>query len=253
MTVAGTRRTRGDRTSGSHPAPRRASRTRRLAGLAAAAALLLSGCGGLHPGAAAVVGSTTIGHESVDDLAAALCTANVKGAQASGAPQDFATRGTRQGALQILLDARLSHLFGEARGVEPDSALVSQALAQNEPLIQALPAEQRDAYREALREYASGQVMLIEIGRQSLREQGKTGVTDDEALAEGQRLRQKFVQDLDIEVDPRYGDYTNGTLKPGGSSLSVAESKSARAGDTAQPGPAFVAALPASQRCSSPS
>lgn len=230
--------------------PSTTGRKTKLSVLAAAALMALSGCGSLHPGVAAVVGSTTITHDTVDGLAEALCTANVKGSEASGQSQEFATRGTRQGALQVLLEARLSKLFGESRGVEPDHALVSQAIAQNQPLIQALPADERDDYQEALRQFAEGQVMLIEIGRQSLEDQGQKNVSDDEALAEGQKLRSKFVDGLDVEVDPRYGTFTNDTLKPGGTSLSVAESDVARSSDQAQPGNAYVSALPASQRCS---
>lgn len=220
------------------------------AGLAAGAVVALSGCGALHPGTAAVIGSTTISHDNVDGLAEALCTANVKGAQAQGDSRQFATRGTREGALQVLLESRLSQLFGEEKGVDPNRQMVSQALAQNETLIADLPASEREDYREALEEYAEGQLMLIEIGRQSLEEQGTSDVTDDKAIAEGQRLRGEFTENLDVEIDPRYGSFTDNTLKPGGTSLSVAQSADARAGDKPQPGADFISALPSSQRCS---
>lgn len=225
-------------------------RRTKLAALAATAVVGLTGCGALHPGVAAVVGSSTITHGAVDGLAEALCTANVKGAEARGDTRDFATRGTREGALQVLLEARLSQLFGKQRGVNPNRQMVSQALAQNEDLIAALPESERDDYRDALKQYAEGQLMLIQIGRSSLESQGRTGVTDDQALAEGQRLRGKFVKNLDVEIDPRYGTFAGGTLKPGGTSLSVAQSERARAGDKAEPAPDFVSGLPSSQRCS---
>jgi hypothetical protein len=218
--------------------------------LITAAMVALSGCGAVHPGAAAVVGSTTISHDTVDGLAQALCTANVAGAEAAGQTRQFTTRGTREGALQVLLDARLSQLFGEEENVEPNQQMVSQALAQNRDLIAALPEDERDAYRDALKEYAEGQLMLVEIGRASLEEQGAADVPDDQAIAEGQRLRGEFVQSLDVEVDPRYGSFTDDTLQAGDSALSVAQSERARAGDRAQPGTDFVDGLPISQRCS---
>lgn len=228
----------------------RSGRKTKLSALAVVAGLALSGCGSLHPGVAAVVGSDTISREQVDDVAAALCSANIEGAKARGqAAPEMASRGARQGALQVLLDTEISHQFGEARGVEANQQLVSQALAQNEQGLQLLPESQRPAFREALKEYAEGQLMLIEIGRQSLQDQGKTNVTDDQALAEGQRLRQKYVESLDVEVDPRYGTFEQGTLKPGGTSMSVAQSDDARAGSKADPGTAFVSGLPVSQRC----
>lgn len=228
----------------------RSGRTRKLSALAVIAAVTLSGCGGLHPGVAAVVGPTTISHDSVDGLAEALCTANVKGAEAAGQTREFTSRGTREGALQVLLESRLSELFGEEESVEPDWQMVSQAVAQNRSLIEALPENERDDYRDALKDYAAGQLMLIEVGRRSLQEQGGTDVSDDQAIAEGQRLRGDFVEGLDVEIDPRYGTFADDTLKPGGTSLSVAESERARAGQKAEPGTSFVAGLPSSQRCS---
>jgi hypothetical protein len=218
--------------------------------LAAAAMVALTGCGALHPGAAAVVDSTTISHDTVDSLAEALCTANLEGAKAAGQARDFSTRSTRESALQVLLEAQLSHVFGEEENVQPNRQLVSQALAQNKDLIDALPEDEQDAYRDALEEYASGQLMLVEIGRASLEEQGQDNVPDDQAIAEGQRLRSEFVKTIDVEVDPRYGTFSKDTLQPGGTSLSVAQSENARAGDKAEPGTDFVSGLPGTQRCS---
>jgi hypothetical protein len=228
----------------------RSGRKAAVSVLVTAALVALSGCGAVHPGAAAVVDSTTISHDTVDGLAQALCTANVAGAEAAGQAQKFTTRGTREGALQVLLDARISQLFGEAENVQPSQQMVSQALDQNRDLIEALPEDERDAYRDALKEYAEGQLMLVEIGRTSLEEQGAAEVPDDQAIAEGQRLRGEFVQTIDVEVDPRYGSFTDDTLQAGGSALSVAQSERARAGDQAQPGSDFVDGLPISQRCS---
>jgi len=226
-------------------------RTLRWSVLAAAAMVVLTGCGALHPGVAAVIGSVTIPHQRVDDVARALCSANIKGAESQGqeAPE-LATRGVRQGALQILLDSELSQLFGDKMGVEANQQQVSQALAQSAQGIAMLPEDQRDDFTEALTGYASGQLILIEVGRQSLEGQGAADVTDEQANAEGMRLRGQFVKTLDVEVDPRYGTFENDTLKAGGTALSVAASAGARAGDKAEPAVGFVTALPSSQRCS---
>lgn len=226
-------------------------RATKLFVVAAAAMVGLTGCGGLHPGVAAVVGSATISREQVDDVARALCSANIKGAEAQGqqAP-DLASRGARQSAVQILLDTELSSQFGEQEGVEPSKQQVSQALAQNEQGVALLPESQRASFRETLKGYAEGQLVLIQIGRQSLEDQGKSKVTDDQAIAEGQRLRGRFVKTLDVEVDPRYGSFENDTLQAGGTALSVAASDSARAGEKSDPGASYVSGLPSSQRCS---
>lgn len=229
------------------PAGKRAWRR----GLAATALLALAGCGALHPGAAAVVGAGTISHESVSDVAQALCAANVSSAKASGRPpQDVASKGARVAAFQVLLESRLSHLFGQSRGVEPDPQTVSQAVAQSSAGLELLPPADQEALRQAVRDYAEGQSILIQAGRQSLEEQGKQQVTDDEALAEGQRLRGQFVQSLDVEVDPRYGSFDQGRLQADGSDLSVATSDAARQAALTQPSATYLAGLPASQKCS---
>ncbi|HET9858793.1 MAG TPA: hypothetical protein VFQ19_03345 [Nocardioidaceae bacterium] len=228
------------------------SRRTKLSALAVSALVALTGCGAVHPGMAAVVGSSTISHDRVDTLASALCTARTAGSEAAAAaapPEP--TRRARGGALQILLETELSHEFGEERGVDPSLRQVTEALAQQQQLIDFLPEDEAEAYREALAEYAEGQLMLIEIGRQSLEEQGQSNVPDDQALAEGERLRQEYAESLEIEVDPRYGTFEDGSLSSGGTALSVAESDRAKAGSQAELAPTFVSGLPASQRCAS--
>jgi hypothetical protein len=227
----------------------RRPRITKVSAIAAAAAFALSGCG-VHPGAAAVVGSTTITEDQVDAVAQGLCSANVGGAAASGQPaQDLASRGARQGALQVLLESELSRQLGEERGVEPDQEQVSAALARNEQGLALLPEDQRPAFRQALEHYAEGQLMLVEAGRQALREQGQAAPTDDQALAEGMKLRTAYAKTIDVEVDPRYGSYAKGTLHSDSGSLSIPVSARAFDGQSSDPSAAWVSALPASQKC----
>lgn len=224
---------------------------RRLAPLAAALVLVLSGCGQVHPGTAVSVGSERIGHEEVDDLATALCSVNTVSAELSGQPPpETAARVNREAAVGILIEISLSRQFGEERDAVPDEDLVSQALAQNAQRLAALPASVRPGFRTALADFAEGQSILINIGRESLEASGGSEVPDDQALAEGQRLRSEFVTGFDIEVDPRYGSWDRGALQPGGQSLSVPVSQEAVAGSRSDPAPDFVSGLPASQKCS---
>lgn len=219
--------------------------------LVGVAMLTLTGCGQMHPGAAAVVGSDVISEGQVDALAKGLCSANLQGAAAGGgATPDLATRGARQGALQVLMQSELSRQFGQKRGVSPDQSMVSAALAQNAQGIARLPKSQRADFRQALKEYAEGQLMLIAVGRNALEAQGRSHVTDSEALAEGTRLRQQYVKSVDVSVDPRFGTFKNGSLRQAGGDLSVPVSDSARAGNSANPSATWVSSLPASQKCS---
>jgi hypothetical protein len=207
---------------------------------------VLAGCG-LHPGAAAVVGSETISHERVDDIAVAVCRANVAGAEASGqAMPPLPSRGARELAVEILVETELTHQLGQREGVEADKQAVAQAVAQNESGLAALDPQQQEDLRSALRDYAEGQFMLIELGRQTLGAQ----VGEQEAIAEGQRLLAEYAATVDVEVDPRYGRFEDGAFQRGGTSLSVPASETAKQGDQARPSDTYIAELPASQLCS---
>jgi hypothetical protein len=223
-----------------------AGRRVKLAALAAGATMLLAACG-MHPGAAAVVGSTTISHDQVDDVALAVCSANLAAAQMSNQPPPtIATRESREVALGILVDTQLSHQFGEHEGIEANPREVSQALAQNEAGLGMLPEDRRETFRTTLRDYAEGQLILIEAGRADIGEEA----TEEEVIQRGVELRREFVEALDVDVDPRYGRFEDGRFQRGGADLSVPASAEAVAGDQDRPGDAFVGRLPASQQCS---
>lgn len=221
-----------------------AGRRGKLAVLAAGAATVLAGCG-LHPGAAAVVGSETITHEQVDDVAVAVCSANVASAEAAGQPLPPVTnRKVRELAIRILIETELAQQFGEQEGVEPNAQQVSQLVAQNDQGISGLPEDQQQSLRTAVRESVEGQLMLIEIGRESLGD-----VSEGEALDEGTRLVTEYANSIDVEVDPRYGRFEEGAFQRGGTDLSVAASDRAVEGDKEDPGRNFIGSLPAAQQC----
>jgi SurA-like protein len=218
-----------------------------LAVVAAAAGLALSACSA-HPGSAAVVGDESISDSRVDDVAAALCAAQ-GGGQSGG--QDLASRGARQGALDVLINSALSRQYGASQGVQPDQEQVSAALAANAQNISGLPAEHRQEFKDTLREYAEGQLMLIEVGRRELAKDGTKNATEQQAVSEGTKLRNAWAKKFaDVTVDPRFGEYSKNALLPKSGSLSVAASQSATDGDSPDPSPGWIASLPASQKCS---
>jgi hypothetical protein len=227
------------------------SRSRTVKGsvLTLAAAFLMSACA-THPGSAAVVGSESISVNEVDEVAHALCAA--QGASQDGqAPQELASRAARQGALGVLINSSLSRQFGASKGVQPDQEQVSAALSGNEQSIATLPADRREIFRQTVREYAEGQLMLIDIGRQALTGQGQRNVTEQQAVSEGTKLRNAWAaKAADVSVDPRFGAYEKNSLLATSGSLSVAESKNATDGGSPDPSQGWVAALPASQKCS---
>ena len=221
------------------------SRTPRLAALALVAALALAGCG-TYPGQAAVVGPVRISSTQVDAVAASLCAANVAGGT-SGGP--VASSGARQGALQVLIDSELSRQFGQSRGIKPPQSQIQAAVDRNSSTLQTLPADRRGAFRDALTRYATGQLMLLIIGRRELATQGAANITDTQAIAAGSKLRSTYEKKIDVSVDPRYGTFSRGVLSSGSGSLSAPASGNALEALQQNPSPTFLASLPASQTC----
>lgn len=225
----------------------RIGRPVRVSVLAAGAALLLAGCG-LNPGAAAVVGDTRISGDQVDDAASALCAANIAGAAAQGQPKpELATRGARQAALSLLIDSELSHQYGEANGIEPARAELSNALAQNQQTLNALPEDHREDFSDLLRTYVEAQLIVQEAGRQAA---GPDAGPDQLAAAGTQQRNEWLSQEgIEVELDPRFGEYNNGGIDGSGGSLSVPVSDRAAAGDVTEPSPEWVSGLPMTQKC----
>lgn len=225
------------------------SRAPRAAALTVVAALALSACS-THPGSAAVVGPVSISQKQLDDTALALCSAQSGSVQA-GQGQDLAARAARQGALGVLLNSSLSKQYGESRGVQADQARISAAVAANQSTINSLPASRRAAFRQTLRDFAEGQLMMVAVGREELTKKGAKNPTDQQALAAATPLRDAWVKkNLTVSVDPRYGRFSNGALTPQSGSLSVPVSARAATGAKQNPGNSWVASLPTSQKCS---
>lgn len=225
----------------------RTGRPVRVSVLAAGAALLLGGCG-LNPGAAAVVGDTTISDDQVDDAATALCAANIAGAAAQGQPKpELATRGARQAALSLLIDSELSHQYGEANGIDPARAELSNALAQNRQTIDALPEDRRDDFTELLRSYVEAQLIVQAAGRAA----AGPDAPPEQLAAAGTQQRNDWLaeQGIEVDLDPRFGAYRDGGIDGSGGSLSIAVSDRAAAGNSTEPSPEWVSGLPMSQKC----
>jgi hypothetical protein len=220
----------------------------KVSALVAGAMLALSGCG-QHPGSAAVVGDTRITDGTVDDAASALCSANITGAAAQGQPKpDLATRGARQAALSLLIDSELSRQYGAAKGIVPSRSEVSSALAQNKQTITLLPENRKEDFTELLRGYVEGQLVTVQAGQAQVGD----GAPQEEAMAAGTQLRNEWAasQGIEVEVDPRYGEYAEGSLAGTSGSLSFPVSQRAVAGANSEPGAEWVAGLPLSQKCS---
>ena len=209
----------------------RSSRLRR-ARLATAvlAGLLVTGCAQNPPGVAAQVGDDRITDEQVDELAEALCVLN-SAQQSQQGP--VPTQQVRRQALQILLDNELAAGIIDPAAVDKEQ--LAAARQQAAATRQSLPERLRDTFDDAVDGFATSQLGLVALGRESLIAKGTRNPDDQAALAEGQKLRTRHAQEVGVSVDPRFGSFEKGQLQPSDGSLSVAVSAQAKAsasGDT---------------------
>lgn len=218
-------------------------RTRRPLGLVAVglATMLLSACAQNAPGVAAELGEHRITDEQVDRLAEALCVLSAGSGQGPAVP----TQQVRRQSLQILIDNGLAAAIIDPESVDGDqlAAAKQQAAASRE----ALPERLRGTFDEVVDGFASSQLGLAELGRVSLEEQGTARPAEEAVVAEGQRLRAQYAEEVGVSVDPRFGTYSEGLLQPADGSLSVAVSEQAKASTSAEP---TDLELPANLTCS---
>jgi len=164
------------------------------------AALLLAGCGPVHPGAAAVVGDTRIPMSDVDDVASVYCAASRQQAQqaqqgGAGAVDNVALR--RQSLADLLVGEVADQIAQERDFTIEVPALTAQDKEQLEQLF----GDQVDAAVELVERNQRTSAIAIELGREAAPE-----VTDEEQLVQaGQQLLAQEIAEFDVSVDPRFG------------------------------------------------
>lgn len=220
---------------------RRNRSRKRLTLAAVASAFVLSSCGGTAPGVAAEVDGNTVTAEEVDDFARVLCA--LDGEAAASAP----SKVVRFRALEILLNIELSRALVDFD--RADSEQVARAVEQARSTREMVPADVRDDFDRAVKEYAQAQLAITDLGEESLRERGQTNPDEQDAFLEGDRLRTAYAASADVDVDPRFGELDNGVLTRTAGSLSVPVSDTAVQGVAMEPTADFLGDLPASQTC----
>lgn len=218
-----------------------------LAALAAAASLLLSGCGTLPPGAAAVVDGAKITRTQVTDLADAQC-AGVAQAAKQGQTAAVSRKQLTQRALGLLIDVKLNLAYGKSLGLSPRPTETAKDFAQIDPLIQALPAQYRTNVAEVFHGWADGRDLIAQVGE---KETGKTlsSTTSEEILNAGYQKRESWIKTIKIDTDPKYAPGKIGWPGEGDSSVSEPVSSFAKGATAQSPKATFVDALPSAQRC----
>jgi hypothetical protein len=227
---------------------RSARRAPLVALVAMGAVLLLSGCGNVSPGTASVIDGTKISRSDVTELAEAQCAGIKQAAKSQAQSQAAPRRQLLQQSLTLLMDIELSLKYGKAENVSPRPEEVAATYAQVEAPIKALPAKYQDFMKDVFQRWAAARDVLIQVGEQSTGQQ-PTASNGDALLQAGYQKRDPWLGTVDIHTDPRYGPAGIGW--PGGADPSVSKPVSSFAKDAgkAQPAPAWVSALPSSQKC----
>jgi hypothetical protein len=169
----------------------------KVAGMALASLLVLSGCAaGTHPGAAAVVGKTEITVSDVDQTTRALTTA---------LGQPFTSSAT----LSNLVNNALVQQITEQRSIKISDAEIAagmKAVVSDQPTYDRLVKD--PVANNFLRGIAQSVIGTIKLG-------GGTGVTDpnaQQAQQTGQGVIKDASKNITVDIAPRFGKWTDGTI-----------------------------------------
>lgn len=215
-----------------------------LGAVAVLAALTLTGCGALQPGAAVEVGDESISLEQVDQIAGDFCSAVEPQleTEAETIPHGF----FRSGIAGTLALRSVADQLADDYGVEADSDQYLQALAELRQGVQAVPEE----YRESVIEVESApqyvEAVQAAVGEVVLDGEGEYA----DFLAAGTDEFETWIAENGVEFDPAL-DTTikDGVIGPEDGALSFAVSERAVNGQAEEPNSVTARQLPASQRC----
>ena len=203
--------------------------------VAAAVALLLAGCGSVHPGAAAVVGDTTISMGQADDTAAVYCKLALVTAP-EGTP--ISNADVRRQAVTDLVVGVVAREMADEANAKPNPSTYEVTPAQREEVAQSVADDDLDPVIDAINASQHTFAIAELLGAQQIDDPD----ADAEQLRqEGLQLIQAEVARRDVRFDPRFGIARDGTQKAATGSLSVP----VEAPDPSQEG------LPATQQCAS--
>ena len=228
------------------PRGRRARWTRGLA-LIGVGGVLLTGCSGLTPGTAAVVEGTRISSASVDRLAKAQCSA-IEQAGQQGQSQPVALASIKQQSLQLLLDIELDQAFAKDEGITPPQSLVTYIDDQLKTQVQGLRGSAGEVLGETLQQYAASRAAVVQAGAEAADQQASPD-NIEQLITTGLEVRARWAKGASVDTDPRYSPDADGNPGGGSGSVSAAASDFAKQGAAEQADPAYVASLPASQKC----
>jgi hypothetical protein len=199
-------------------------RTTKLAVPALLAAVCLTGCAGLRPGVAAEVGDDTITTHELDDFASGLCVFFKESSGSAPTSKEARTR-----AMSILVRSALARTYGQGTSIALDEGSVDEQVQSIAAVVKDLPKDEREKFLEEVRGSLEGDQHALQAADAKLISEGKT--PDDQARSEEiTNLYKQWAADQGVEIDPRFGTWSDVEVKAGSGSLSVASD--AKAADT---------------------
>ena len=210
----------------------------------ALAALILSGCGALQPGAAVEVGDETISLDRVDEVAGDFCSAIEPQleAQAETIPNSFlrggiaGTLGLRSAADQIADDY----------GVDPESDQYLEALAGIRDGVAEVPEELQESVIEVESAPAYVEAVQAAVGEVILDGDGEY----EDFVAAGTDEYETWLAENGIEFDPALNTVVkDGVIETEDGGVSFAVSELAKNGLAEQPNSVIARQMPATHRC----
>ncbi len=213
--------------------------------------LALSGCAvtgtGFQPGVAATVGDRTISTDRVDTLTTDFCSAIESADQPQA--QMFPLGLLRsQVAQQLMLRAAADDL-AERYDLETGPGY-EQQIAQLKTATAQLSQDEQEAVILVEGNQAYLTDLLTTVGTRLLEEEGRPSEDPNAAVLRGQDELFATLR-AEGEINPIYDTVIteNGQLERGGRDVSSAAEGGPLGAQPDQPDPAYVASLPASQRC----
>lgn len=211
-------------------------------GVMVAAGVLLSSCGALHPGAAAVVGDQTISMSKVDQVAGDYCHAISQ--QLQGDSQVVPLNFFRGGVAGSLALRSAAEQLAAEYGVQPESVYDHKVTD-----LQKATVNVPDEYRDAVIEVESTSAYVEGV-------QAAVGAAKDPKLGyiESQKAGQSIFNDWlaqhRVTFDPSLGvTLQKGNIARQDGSLSYAVGTVARNGGAANPDHQYASGLPSTHRC----
>lgn len=219
---------------------------------AGTAMLALTGCT-QSANVAARVGGATVPNSDVDFLTRMQCAtldrAAQDPAQAQQGVQTAAKAQIRTAMVNTLVEAELNHQLARQQHLSYDRSTLRSAMDQFESVVKQVPVTDQKRFRDLVESIYRGQLEVYTLAQKNLQAQGSANPSQNEVDGAVSAIEGRFRKTVDVEINPEYGADANGIAGKADPSLSVPVSSFAKQSTSAQPDQAWVAKLPAAQRC----